>query len=102
AWRDSERDLVFHLVALKARRRVARSHAFARTAFATTIEHHKLAAEALQHDFGRITFGALFVGPFARLQRAFEIHFGTLAQILLGNLGEQYLRKGAKVNLEGA
>ena len=57
-------------------------------AFAARSSMHQFAAEALQHDFGRVFLVAVLVGPFAGLQRALEINLGALAQILLGDLGQ--------------
>ncbi len=41
-------------------------------------EHGQLAAEALQHHFGRVAVIARLVGPFARLDLAFEIDLRAL------------------------
>src|SRR5689334_6825579 len=38
-------------------------------AAARAVEHRQFAAEALQHDLGRIALLAVLVGPFAGLQR---------------------------------
>src|SRR5262249_27998402 len=59
-------------------------HAEAGTA-AATVEHGQCAVEALQHALVRITVLAILALPLARLQLAFDVHFGTLLQVLLGD-----------------
>src|SRR5262249_42712967 len=48
----------------------------------------QFAAEALQHDLGRIALLPLLVGPFARLQGTLNIELRALAQVFLGDLDE--------------
>src|SRR4249919_3898830 len=55
---------------------------------AGAIEHRELRVEALQHDLGRVAVLPVFVLPFARLQRAFEINLRAFLEVLLGDLGE--------------
>src|SRR5215216_4300472 len=62
----------------------------AATAAAAAIEHGQGRVEALQHDFGRILLDSALVGPFARLQRALDVHLGALLQILLDNLAKRF------------
>ena len=50
-----------------------------------SVEDRHLAAEALQHDLGRVLFDAGLVGPFAGLELALDIDLRALAQILLGH-----------------
>src|SRR5229473_638977 len=52
------------------------------------VEHCQFAAEAGQHDFGRVFLDAGVVGPFAGLQGALDIDLGALAQVFLGEFGE--------------
>src|ERR1700751_1575625 len=52
------------------------------------IQHRQLAAEAVQHDLGRVALLAALIGPFAGLQCALEIDLRALLQVLLGDLGE--------------
>src|SRR3954468_18479601 len=100
----SERDFVVEIAALAAPARhrglpLARSRArraevaalgvvAATSAAARAIEHGQRRVEALQHHFGRVLLHALLVGPFARLQRAFQVNLGALLQVLLGDLGQ--------------
>jgi len=58
------------------------------TAAAAGIEHRERRVEALQNDLGRIFIVAVFVGPFARLQRAFQINLRALLQVLLDDLAQ--------------
>src|ERR1700733_9804806 len=70
-----ERNLVVHFVAFKAGWRLARTaRSRRRAAVATAVEKHHLTPEALQHNFGRIAFRSVLVGPFAGLQLAFQKH----------------------------
>src|SRR4249919_2164219 len=99
---SSERNLVVHVVALAAgtgHRRLAfawRGGRAGRAEVATVgpcsaagaIEHRQRRVEALQHDLGRIAVLAVFVLPFARLQRAFEVNLRAFLEVLLGDLGE--------------
>src|SRR5262249_23480022 len=57
-------------------------------AFALGIEHGELAAEVLQHDFGRILLLAVLVGVFAGLESALNVNLGALAEVFLGDLGQ--------------
>src|SRR5262252_7026037 len=99
----SERDVVVHVTVAAAgtcrncapRRRTARAEIATRLIresparpAAATIEHGEAGVEALQHHFGCVLLGARLVGPFARLQLAFEINLGALLQILLGDLAQ--------------
>src|SRR5665647_737084 len=103
----SERNLVVHVVALGGpghgrlalarRARSATGSAGAEVvaavgaraaATAAGIEHGELRVEALQHHFGRVALVAVFVRPFARLQRAFQINLRALLEILLDDLAE--------------
>src|SRR5713226_2360056 len=59
-------------------------------AAAAAIEHGQRGVEALQHHFGRIFLDAGLVGPFARLQRAFDVNLGALLQILLDDLAKRF------------
>src|SRR5262245_13963420 len=59
--------------------------AFARPA-AAAVEHDQFTAEALEHHLRGVLFRARLVGPFARLQGAFQIHLGPLVQILLHHI----------------
>src|SRR5947209_13567609 len=97
-----ERDLVVEIAALAApaghrglpfaRGRTGRAEVAAlgvvaaTSAAARAIEHGERRVEALQHHLGRVLLHALLVGPFARLQRAFEVNLGALLQVLLGDL----------------
>src|SRR5688572_6380142 len=78
-----ERNLVIHLVALEVGRRfigaasAAAKAALAATAAAAAVQHHHRAVEAVEHDLGGIFFGAVLVGPFAGLQRAFQVNLGA-------------------------
>src|SRR4051812_11688668 len=89
-----EGDLVIHLVALEAGRRLAGAAATAAaksaalTAAATAIQHGQFAAEILQHHFGGIFLGAVLVGPFAGLELALDIDLGAFLEIFLGYIGE--------------
>src|SRR5262249_7798756 len=60
------------------------------TRTAGAIEHGECRVEALQHHLGRITVLPVLVLPFARLQRAFQINFRALFQILLGDFGKAF------------
>src|SRR4029078_10888905 len=60
--------------------------ALARAVALAPVEHGELCVEALQHHLGRVSLVVVVVGPFARLERAFQIKLGALLQILLGNL----------------
>ena len=62
-----------------------------RGAGAARIEHGELRIEALQHDFGRVALVAVFVRPFARLQRAFEVDLRALLEILLDDLAQTFV-----------
>src|SRR5262249_18616721 len=53
---------------------------------ALAVEHGQLAAEALEDDLGRIALRPGLVGPFAGLQRTFDIDLAALAQILFRDL----------------
>src|SRR4051812_32777181 len=91
-----EGDFVIHLVALEAGRRLAGAAAAAAksaafTAAAAAIQHRQLAAEILQHHFGRVFLGAVLVRPFAGLQLALNINLGALLQILLGHISEVFV-----------
>ena len=55
------------------------------------IEHGELRIEALQHDLGRVTLVAVFVRPFARLQRAFQVNLRALLEILLDDLAQTFV-----------
>src|SRR3954463_11538402 len=69
----------------------ARLLAEAAASAATAIEHGEGRVEALKHDLGRVLLNAALVGPFAGLERALEVNFGALLQILLGNLAEPFV-----------
>src|SRR3954465_13951916 len=100
----SERNLIIEIAALAAPARhrglpFARGRArraevaalgvvAATSAAARAIEHGQRRVEPLQHHFGRVFLHALLVGPFARLQRAFQVNLGALLEILLGDLGQ--------------
>src|SRR3954451_12155551 len=60
---------------------------FAATA-AAAIEQRQVAAEALDHDLGRILLLAGLVGPFAGLELARDIDLGALLEVLLGDAGD--------------
>ena len=51
-------------------------------------EQHQLAAEALQHDLRAVALLARLVGPFARLELAFEVDRAALGQVALRDLAE--------------
>src|ERR1019366_8448647 len=104
----SERNIVVHVaVAGAGRHRTARRGAgrtagpeiaagiigpdIAATAAAAAIEHGQRRIEPLQHHFSRVFFDAGLVGPFARLQLAFDVNLGALLQILLGDLAEPFV-----------
>ena len=53
-----------------------------------TVQHRQRAAEALQHDLGRVALLAALVLPFARLQLALDVDFGAFLQILLHYLAQ--------------
>src|SRR5689334_13093979 len=55
---------------------------------AAAVEQDQLAAEALQHDLGRIAVGARLVLPFAGLDLALQIDLGALLQIGFGDAAE--------------
>src|SRR6185369_16642974 len=59
-------------------------------ATAAALEHGQGRVKTLQHDFGRVFLDAALVGPFARLQRAFDVNLGALLQILLDNLAQRF------------
>src|SRR6266702_2504709 len=71
----------------------------AASASAAAIEHGQGRVEALQHDLGRIFLDPALVGPFARLQRALDVHLGALLQILLGDLAEPFVEDDDAVPL---
>src|SRR5215470_14421481 len=89
---NSERNLVVQIAAtLEAAAAFGRAHQrrpLAALTITPRIQHHELAAEALQHDFRRVFLGAVLVGVFARLELALEIDLRALAQILLGDLAQ--------------
>src|ERR1019366_5420245 len=104
----SERNIVVHVaVAGAGRHRTARRCTgrtagpeiaagiigpdIAATAAAAAIEHGQRRIEPLQHHFSRVFFDAGLVGPFARLQLAFDVNLGALLQILLGDLAEPFV-----------
>src|SRR5262249_43266517 len=66
---------------------------------AAGVEHGEFAAEALQHDLGRVFLLAGLVGPFARLQLALDIDLGALVQILLGNVHDALVEDDHSVPL---
>ena len=113
---QSERNLVVHVVALAGaghgRLALARAAASGRSsrnrrrcpaaarraAAAAAVEHGQRRVEALQHDLGRVFVVAVLVGPFAGLQRAFEINLRALLEILLDDLAQALVedrRRGA-------
>src|ERR1700730_17896167 len=111
-----ERDIVVHVaVARTGRDRAARrargpagaeiaaalvgAKAAAATAARAAIEHGEVRIEPLQHHLGRVFLGAALVGPFARLQLAFDINLGALLQILLGDLAEPFVEDDDAVPL---
>src|SRR5487761_110680 len=55
---------------------------------ACAVKHRELAAEFLQHDLGGVFLLPRLIGPFARLQRAFEVNLGALFQVLLDDLDQ--------------
>src|SRR6185437_15577197 len=63
------------------------------------IEHGERRVEALEYDLGRIFVVAVFVGPFARLQRAFEVNLRALLQILLDDLAQAFVENDDAVPL---
>jgi len=63
------------------------------------IQHRQFAAEAVQHDFGRVAILTVVAGPFAGLQCALEIDLRALAQVLLGNLDEPFVKNHDPVPL---
>ena len=86
-----ERYLVVHFAAVEIGGSFAGAGTHPSAATTTTlaalrVEHGQLAAEVLQHDFGRIFLDPVLVGPFAGLQRALNVNLGALAQVLLGDL----------------
>src|SRR3954454_573425 len=103
----SERDIVVHVAVAataaggnRAPRRAADrtggaeiaarlvAEAAASAAAATAVQHRQGGVEALQHDFGRVLFDTALVGPFAGLERTFDVNLGALLQILFGDLAE--------------
>src|SRR5688572_6697801 len=50
------------------------------------VEHGQLAAEALEHDLGRVFLGARLVGPFAGLELALDIDLRALLQEALHHI----------------
>src|SRR5580765_9074997 len=84
-----ERNLVIQFVTLEAGRRFARATATTTLAAAIpAIQHGQFATEILQHHFRGVFLGAIFVGPFAGLQLAFDIDLGALAQIFFRHLSQ--------------
>src|SRR4029077_17588479 len=63
----------------------------AATAAATAVEHGQGRVETLQHHLGGVFLGPALVGPFSRLQLAFDVNLGALLQILLGDLAESFV-----------
>src|SRR5579872_1424356 len=57
----------------------------AATSATSAIEQSELAAESLQHHFGRIAILARLILPLARLQLALDEDLGALLEILLGD-----------------
>ena len=55
-----------------------------------TVKHRQRAVEAAQDDLGRIAVVALLVLPFARLQLAFDVDLGALAQVALGDAHQPF------------
>ena len=53
---------------------------------AAAVEHGERAAEARDHDLGRVALLAALVGPFARRELSLDIDLGTLAHELLCDL----------------
>src|ERR1700754_4649768 len=81
-----EWNLVIHLVALEAGRRLAGAAAAAATTATFTaapIQHGQFAAEILQHHLGGVFLLPVLVRPFAGLELALDIDLGALAQIFL-------------------
>src|SRR5262245_17588108 len=66
-------------------------HAKVGAAAAAAVEHGERAVEALQHDLGRIAVLAVLALPLARLQLAFDVNFGTLLQVLLGDPAQPFV-----------
>ena len=67
----------------------ARTSAGASASLATAaaaVEHGERAAEARDHDLGRVALLAALVGPFARRELALDIDLGALAHVLLCDL----------------
>src|SRR5262245_16809879 len=60
-------------------------------AAAAAVEHGERAVVALQHDLGRIAVLAVLALPLARLQLAFDVNFGTLLQVLLGDPAQPFV-----------
>src|SRR5262249_43537630 len=58
---------------------------------AAAIEHGELAAEARDHDLGRVALLAALVGPFACRELALEIDLGAFADVLLRDLCELFV-----------
>src|ERR1700757_2186052 len=58
------------------------------SAAATAVKHGEVGAEALQNHLCGILLDAALVGPFAGLERAFDVNLRAFLQVLLGNLGE--------------
>src|SRR5271168_3361605 len=57
-------------------------------AAAAGVEQLQFAAEALQHDLGRVAVGARLVLPLAGLELALDIDLGALLAVLLRHLAE--------------
>src|SRR5262245_38273928 len=98
--RDLERNVVIELGLAAARRRTAATSAARRTASeilvgtaaataaftaatAAAVEHGERAAEARDHDLGRVALLAALVGPLSRRELSLDIDLGTLAHELL-------------------
>src|SRR3546814_17333595 len=64
------------------------SIASAAPAAALAVEQDEFAAEALEHDLGRIFVLARLVLPFAGLELPFQVDLRAFAQVRLGDLAE--------------
>src|SRR5690606_12557267 len=58
---------------------------------AAAIQHMQLATKLLQYYLCRITVIAVLILPFASLQGAFNIYFGTFSKILLRHFCEIFV-----------
>src|SRR5690606_23823617 len=68
-------------------------------AVAAAAQHGQLAVEALDDDLGRVLLDALLIGPFAGLQRAFDVYGRALLQIVFGHLDDVVVEDDHRVPL---